>query len=96
MLLRSRRLQETAVILLLFKRHLVSENGFTESYIHIQPVCSFCLAKKTDRMCMPCCKRWPVEEKQAYVDSTHLNNSDKLSRIIYGSDKMHIIIYILT
>ncbi len=45
---------------------------------------------------MPCCKLWPVEEKQAYVDSTHLNNSDKLSRIIYGSDKMHIIIYILT
>ncbi len=26
---------------------------------------------------MPCCKYWPVEEKQAYVDSTHLNNSFK-------------------
>ncbi len=24
---------------------------------------------------------------KAYVDSTHLNNSDKLSRIIYGADK---------
>ncbi len=36
---------------------------------------------KTDRICMPCCKFWPVDEKQAYVDSTHLNNSDKLSRI---------------
>ncbi len=95
MLLRSRRLQETAVILLLFKRHLVSENGFTETF-YIQPVCSFCLAKKTDRICMPCCKLWPVEEKQAYVDSTHLNNSDKLSRIIYGAYKINIIIYILT
>ncbi len=21
---------------------------------------------------MPCCKFWPVDEKQAYVDSTHL------------------------
>ncbi len=38
---------------------------------------------------MPCCKFWPVDEKQAYVDSTHLNNSDKLSRIIYGADKIH-------
>ncbi len=37
---------------------------------------------------MPCCTFWPVEEKQAYVDSTHLNNSDKLSRIIYGADKI--------
>ncbi len=26
---------------------------------------------------MPCSKFWPVDEKQAYVDSTHLNNSDK-------------------
>ncbi len=42
---------------------------------------------------MLCCKFWPVEEKQVYVDSTHLNNWDKLSRIIYGADKMHIIIY---
>ncbi len=38
---------------------------------------------------MPCCKLWPVDEKQAYVDSTHLNNSDELSRIIYGVDKIH-------
>ncbi len=28
-----------------------------------------------------------------YVDSTHLNNSDKLSRIIYGADKIQLIIY---
>ncbi len=33
------------------------------------------------------------EEKLAYVDSTHLNNSDKLPRIIYGADKIHIIMY---
>ncbi len=45
---------------------------------------------------MPCCKFWPTDEKQAYVDSTHLNNSDKLSRIIYGADKIHIIIYQLS
>ncbi len=32
-------------------------------------------------------------EKQALVDSTHLNNSDKLSRIIYGAEKIQIIIY---
>ncbi len=38
---------------------------------------------------MPCGKFWPVDEKQAYVDSTHLNNSDKVSRIIYGADKIH-------
>ncbi len=41
---------------------------------------------------MPCCRFWPVDEKQAYVDSTHLNSSDKVSRIIYGADEMHIII----
>ncbi len=34
--------------------------------------------------------RIDVDEKQAYVDSTHLNNSDKLSRNIYGADKIHI------
>ncbi len=43
-------------------------------------------------ICMPCCKFWPVDEKQAYVDSTHLNNSDKLCRIIYGSDKIQSFI----
>ncbi len=43
---------------------------------------------------MPCCKfDGRLMEKQAYVDSTHLNNPDNLSRIIYGADKMHIIIY---
>ncbi len=42
---------------------------------------------------MPRCTFWPVEEKQAYVDSTHLNNSEKVSRIIYGVDKIHKIIY---
>ncbi len=36
---------------------------------------------------MPCCTFWPVDEKQAYVDSTHLNNSDKVSRIIYEQIK---------
>ncbi len=36
---------------------------------------------------------WPVDEKQAYVDSTHLNNSEKWSWIIYGTDKIHKIIY---
>ncbi len=40
---------------------------------------------------MPCFKFWPVEEKHAYVDSSHLNNSDKVSIIIYGADKLHII-----
>ncbi len=34
-----------------------------------------------------------VDEKQAHVDATHLDNSDKLSRITYGADKIHIIIY---
>ncbi len=47
-----------------------------------------------DRICMPCCTFQPVDKKQAYVDSTHLNNSDKLCRIIYGADKIHIIIYL--
>ncbi len=42
---------------------------------------------------MAFCKFWLVDEKQVYVDSTHLNNSDKLSRIIYGADEIHIIIY---
>ncbi len=42
---------------------------------------------------MSCYNFWPVEEKQAYVDFTHLNNSDKLSRIIYRTDKIHKIIY---
>ncbi len=27
------------------KCHMLSESGFTETYIYIQPVCSFCLAK---------------------------------------------------
>ncbi len=34
-----------------------------------------------------------IDEKQAFVDSTHLNNSDKLSRIIYGADKIHIMCF---
>ncbi len=51
------------------------------------------LSGQTDWICMPCCKFWPVDEKQVYLDSTHLNNSDKFSRIIYGADKMHVIIY---
>ncbi len=38
---------------------------------------------------MPCCKFWPADEKQAYVDSTHLNNSDKVSKIIYRANKIH-------
>ncbi len=42
---------------------------------------------------MPCCRFWPVDKKQVYVDSTHLNNLDKSSRIIYGADEIHIIIY---
>ncbi len=45
-----------------------------------------------DQICMPCSKFWPVDEKQAYVDSTHLNNSDKVSRIIYGADKIQSFI----
>ncbi len=37
---------ETAVIQLFrIKRHLLSDSGFTETSINIQPVCSFCLAK---------------------------------------------------
>ncbi len=32
-------------IQLFYKRHPVSESGFTETYIYIQPLCSFCLAK---------------------------------------------------
>ncbi len=28
--------------------------------------------------------------KNKLVDSTHLNNSEKLCRIIYGADKIHI------
>ncbi len=30
------------------------------------------------------------------MDSAYLNNSDNSSRIIYGADKMHIIIYYST
>ncbi len=26
-----------------------------------------------DQICMPCCRFWPVDEKQAYVDLTHLS-----------------------
>ncbi len=52
------------------------------------PLCGFCL-DKTDRIYIlyiqPCCTFWPVDEKQAYVDSTHFNNSDKLSRIILST-----------
>ncbi len=37
---------------------------------------------------MPWGRFWPVDEKQAYVDSAYLKkNSDNLSRIIYGADK---------
>ncbi len=69
------------VIQLFHKRHLVSVSGFTETYIYLQPVCSFCLAKNGLNL-QAFRKFWPVDEKQANVDSTHLNNSDKLSRII--------------
>jgi len=41
-----------------------------------------------------CCKFCLVDEKQAYVDSTDLNNSDKLSRIIYGGYKTHKCVFI--
>ncbi len=33
--------------------------------------------------------------KQAYVTSIHLNKSDKLFRINYGADKIHIGLIIL-
>ncbi len=46
MLLCSWRLWATALILLLHQHHLLSESQFRETYIHIQPVCSFCLDKK--------------------------------------------------
>ncbi len=36
---------EFVIQLFHIKRHLVSMSGFTETYIYIQPVCSFCLAK---------------------------------------------------
>ncbi len=41
---------------------------------------------------MPCCKFWPVDEKQAYVNSTHLNYSDKLSRIMEQIKYNHLLI----
>ncbi len=41
---------------------------------------------------MPCCKLLPVDVKQAYVDSTLLNNSDKLS---YEADLIHIYNHLL-
>lgn len=41
--------------------------------------------KKTDQICMSCCKFRLVDEKQADVDSIHLNNSYKISRIINGA-----------
>ncbi len=41
-----------------------------------------------DRVCTPCCKVWPVDEKQAYVDSTQLNNSNKLSRVNYADKQI--------
>ncbi len=37
-------------------------------------LCAVSVWPKTDSICIPCCKFWPFEEKQAYVDSTHLNN----------------------
>ncbi len=42
---------------------------------------------------LSCQKRTKFACPAVDVDSTHLNNSDKVSRIIYGADKIHIIIY---
>ncbi len=49
--------------------------------LYLHSACAVSVWPKTDRICMPCSTFWLVDEKQAYVDSTHLNNSDKLSRI---------------
>ncbi len=67
----------------------VRELIYRDSYC----LCAVSVWPKTDQIYMPCCKFWPVSEKQAYAHSTHLNNSDKSSRIIYGADKIHIIVY---
>ncbi len=71
----------------------VRERIYRDLVIFTFSLCAVFVWPKTDRFCMPCCRFWPVEEKQVYVDSTHLNNSDKLSRIIYGADKIQLIIY---
>ncbi len=59
-LLCPRSLQETAVIQLFQKRHLLSVSGFIFTF----SLGAVSVWTRTDRICMPCCKFWPVDEKQ--------------------------------
>ncbi len=67
MLLCPRSLWETAITAV--PKVLPSVREWIYSYIHIQPVCSFCLVKKQVEFACPA--EW-LMEKQAYVFSTHL------------------------
>ncbi len=69
----------------------VRECIYRDLYLHSACV-QFLSGQKQTKFACPAVL-WPVDEKQAYVDSTHLNNSEKWSWIIYGTDKIHIIIY---
>ncbi len=66
----------------------MSVSGFTDSYIYIQSVCSFCLAKNGPNL------HALLDEKQAYVDSTHLKVHCVIFRMIHRQ-KCNII-YITT
>ncbi len=54
-------------------------------------LCAVSVWPKTDHSC-PAVDFDRLMNK-AYLDSAYLKNSDNLPRIIYGADKMHIIIY---
>ncbi len=83
------RLRETAVILLLHQRHLLLETGFTDVYIILRPELCFCLDQKQAGFACAAGNIDRFMQKQAYVDSIHLNNLDKVSKINHGANKIH-------
>ncbi len=64
----------------------VREWIYTDLYLHSAGVCFLSGQNRTECAC--------PDEKQAYVDATHLNNSNKICRIIYGADKIHHLSFI--
>ncbi len=101
-LLCPRSLRETAVIQLQFTGNSCFLQSMAFSYkappavsewIYLHSACvQFLSGQKQTEFACPAVN-FDRLMKNKLMDSTHLNNSDKLSRIIYGADKIYIIIY---
>ncbi len=75
---------------MVFKTVLENVLGKLPRDLHSHPACvRFLSGQKFTEFACPAIDFYRLMEKQAYVDSTHLNISDTVSIIIYGTDKIH-------